>query len=141
MASGIHHVSCFSEDESVATFLQQVVGLGVFDRFHAPSDVAATMFSWPEGNPGAEGARFGAGPNGLVEVISIPDDLKGTVAPGLGFATFTVKDLDARLDQCRRLGFQVGPVGGFNPKEDIGLAAAMVVVGGVRFELVTYERR
>jgi len=106
MGSGVHHVSCFADDESVSVFLQQVLGLSVYDRFNAPQAVTASMFGWPADNPGSVGARYGAGPNGLVEVMSIPAELKGTVTPGLGFATFTVKDLEARLDpeQFIRLG-------------------------------------
>lgn len=141
MGSGVHHVSCFADDESVSVFLQRVVGLSVFDRFAAPPAVTSSMFGWPADNPGSVGARYGAGPNGLVEVMSIPAELKGTVTPGLGFATFTVKDLEACLDDCRRLGFDVGAVGRFDPTAEVGLAAALVTVGGVVFELVRYERK
>lgn len=141
MASGIHHVSCFAGDDSVPTFLRDVLGLEVFDRFAAPPEVTASMFRWPEKNPGAEGARFGHGPNGLVEVMTIPEELKDKVTPGLAFVTFTVKDLQASLEHCRRLGFEVGPVGKFDPSEAIGLSAAIVSVGGVPFELVQYSPR
>jgi hypothetical protein len=67
--------------------------------------------------------------------------LIGTVDTGFGFVTFTVKDLDARLEQCRRLGFAIGAVGRFSPRDDLSLAASMVTVGGMRFELATYEPR
>ena len=141
MASGIHHVSCFSDDGSVPTFLQKVVGLSPYDRFTAPGPVMTAMFGWPEAAPAASGERFGAGPNGLVEVISVPNELKGTVAPGLSFVTFTVRDLEARLEQCRRLGFDVGGISRFNPTDQVGLATAVVRVGGVTFELAQYEHR
>ena len=141
MPSGVHHVSCFSADGAIPLFLQEVVGLREFDRFAGPAEVASKMFAWPAENPGVQGARYGAGPNGLVEVISIPPALGGSVDPGFGFVTFTVKDLDARLAQCRHLGFDVGNVGRFSPRDDLALAAAIVAVGGMRFELATYEPR
>lgn len=141
MPSGVHHVSCFSADNSIPAFLSEVVGLSEFDRFTGPPEVGSTMFSWPADNPGVSGARYGAGPNGLVEVITVPSSLSATVRPGFGFVTFTVKDLEARLEECRRRGFAVGDVGRFSPRDDLALAAAIVTVGGMHFELATYESR
>jgi hypothetical protein len=141
LASGIHHVSCCSHDESVATFLTKVVGLAPYDRFTAPGSVMASMFGWPSSAPEISGQRYGAGPNGLVEVLSVPAEVRDAVAPGVSFVTFTVRDLEARLEECRRLGFEVGAVGRFDPTDQVGLAAAVVQVGGVKFELAQYQRR
>ena len=74
----------------------------------------------------------------MVEVIPLPDSLRGAVTPGVALLSFAVRDIDERVAQCRALGHTVtDPVRVTNETVDVSLAR--FVVGGVPFELAQFH--
>ncbi len=81
---------------------------------------------------------LGQGPGGLVEVIEIPKALRGTVEPGFALASFSIPDLEARVDLCRARGIEVSdPIRTKN--EVLDLSGSVAKVGGLAFELLRFE--
>ena len=112
MAKRSHHIACVTDDpDAVIGFLTDVIGLELTGRLHAPGDATSTILGWPE-NDGAQGWMLGQGPGGLVEVIEIPEALRDRVQPGFALASFSIPDLEDRVEQrprARRRGERPHP--------------------------------
>jgi len=136
VTSRSHHIACVTDDrDGVVQFLTDVIGLEVTGELHAPGDSTSAILGWPE-NDGADGTMLGRGPGGLVEVIAIPDELRGTVEPGFAVISFAMPDLEDRVEACRTRGIAVSDV---IHTESLGLSGAVAHVGGLGFELLRFE--
>lgn len=138
MPNRSHHVACVTDEpEAVVEFLTEVLGLELTGRLRAPGDATSTILDWPE-NDGAEGWMLGTGSGGLVEVIRIPEELRGRVQPTFALISFATPDLEARVDQCRGRGIEVtDPI---RTKGDgLDLSGSVARVGGLAFELLRFE--
>jgi catechol 2,3-dioxygenase-like lactoylglutathione lyase family enzyme len=138
MPSRSHHIACVTDDpEAVIAFLTEVLGLELTGRLRAPGDATSTILGWPE-NDGAEGWMLGKGSGGLVEVIRIPDELRGRVEPRFALISFATPDLEARVEQCRERGIAVtDPIR--TKGEGLDLSGSVATVGGLAFELLRFE--
>ena len=119
-------------------FLHSVLGLAVGPEVALEGTATAPILGWPAGNPGANGLMLGSGSSGLVEVVGVPPSLFGTVQPGIAMLSFAVRDLEAAVQRCHRLGLAVSEVTRVR-SEGVDVSMALVLAGGIRFELVRYE--
>ena len=137
MPSRIFHVVLFTDAIDEATrFLTEVVGMSGTRWFDNDSDQSTRVFGWP---PVAEpGRRVVIGqPPGMVELVEIPVELRGTVEPGLAFVAFATPDVEGYAEQAAAAGFDVGPV---QTVEGAGEPSTLVPisVGGIPWELMRF---
>jgi hypothetical protein len=139
MTSSSHHVACVTDDaEAVHTFLTEVIGLDVHLEFRTSGEAMTQSAGWPQSN-GANVRMYGTPPAGIVEVIAIPDELRGQVAPKIWLTSFATPDLDARIEAARRLGFAAADATRVDTGE-VDISISMVDVGGICWEMVAFHR-
>lgn len=138
MPSRSHHIACVTDDpDAVIAFLTEVLGLELTGELRAPGDATSTILGWPE-NDGARGWMLGRGQGGLVEVIEIPDDLRGKVQPRFALISFATPDLEERVARCRERGIEVtDPIR--TKGQGLDLSGSVATVGGLAFELLRFE--
>ena len=139
MAASSHHVACVTDDpEAVHTFLTEVVGLDVHLEFRTSGEAMTQSAGWPQ-SAGADVKMYGAPPAGIVEVIAIPDDLRGRVSPKIWLVSFATPDLTTRIETSRRLGFDATDATRVTTGE-VDISVSMVDVGGIAWEMVAFHR-
>jgi hypothetical protein len=139
MANSSHHVACITDDpEAVHAFLTEVVGLPVHLEFTTSGADMSTSAGWPE-NPGASVTMYGVPPAGIVEVIAIPEELRGQVRPRVWLVSFATNDLAGRVEAARQQGLEPSePM--VSTSRDVDLTASLLEVGGICWEFVTFGR-
>lgn len=137
MPSSSHHVALLTDDpDAVHTFLTEVVGLDVHLRFRvAGADLERTA-GWPP-SEGAAVTMYGRPPAGIVEVLAIPEALRGEVRPGIWLTSFATGDVERLVEAARARGF--APTDPLTVDGEVRLTASMVEVGGVTWELVRFD--
>lgn len=136
MPSRSHHVACTTDDPAaVEAFLTDVVGLPVYLRFWIPGENLERTAGWPP-NEGTDAVLYGDPPGGLVEVIAVPEALRGRVPVGLWLVSFATADLEAMRDAAKAGG--VVTTEPFTTTGEVRLDASFTTVGGVPFELVRF---
>lgn len=136
MPSRSHHVACTTDDPAaVEAFLTEVIGLSVYLRFRIPGENLERTAGWPP-NGGTDAVLYGEPPGGLVEVIAVPDELRGRVPVGLWLVSFATADLEALLGTARAGGVEMTEP--FTTTGEVRLDASFGVVGGIPFELVRF---
>ena len=137
MPATSHHVACITDDPgAVDRLLTDVLGLAVHLRFRADGDDMARAAGWPPSG-GADVVMYGRPPAGIVEVIAIPDELKGLVEPRIWLVSFATADIDSVVDRARRAGFDPSPP---DPSRgEVRLTTSVVDVGGITWELVAFD--
>ena len=129
--SAMQHAICVTDDEdAVAAALRAVLGL--------PPEVGAGALSWEAGSPALIGTLLGARSAGTIEVVRLPDELRGRLNPGTTAISFAVDDLEARVAACRAAGLDV-TVAPHHPVGAGEVSYAVVAVAGLEFELVRFE--
>ena len=139
MPSSSHHVACITDDAAaVHTFLTEVIGLDVHLEFRTSGEAMTQSAGWPPSG-GADVRMYGKPPAGIVEVIAIPDELRGRVSPKIWLVSFAAANLAASIEESRRLGF---PATGPTPVKtgEIDISVSMVDVGGISWEMVAFHR-
>ena len=133
-----HHIACVTDDpEAVIAFLTEVLDLELTGELRAPGDATSAILGWPE-NDGARGWMLGRGHGGLVEVIAIPDELRGKVEPQFALISFATPDLEERVARCRERGIPVtDPIR--TKGEGLDLSGSVATIGGLAFELLRFE--
>jgi catechol 2,3-dioxygenase-like lactoylglutathione lyase family enzyme len=136
MPSKSHHVACFTDDpDAVHAYLTEVLGLPEQLRFRIPGDDLVATAGWPPSS-GTDAVMYGTQPAGLVEVIAIPEELRGVVRPGPWLVSFAAPDLDVRVAAARAQG--LGHSDPYTTVGEVRLAASFTTVGGIPFELVRF---
>jgi catechol 2,3-dioxygenase-like lactoylglutathione lyase family enzyme len=138
MPTALSHVVVLTDDlDAVLRFLTDVAKLRPVAHYETvPGDVHA-LFGWPLEHGTARGAFVGEGP-GSVDVLEIPEALRGSVAPGVRLLAVANRDATAARDAAAGAGFAArGP---FTATTATGgtMATTEVVAGGVAFELVQF---
>jgi catechol 2,3-dioxygenase-like lactoylglutathione lyase family enzyme len=122
--------------DETARFLTEVVGMTGARWFPNDSEQATAVFGWP---PISEpGRRVVLGqPPGMVELVEIPDELRGTVRPGVAFVAFATPDVEGYAERASAAGFDVGEV---RTVPGAGEASTLVpvTVGGLPWELMRF---
>src|SRR2546423_6683655 len=132
-AGALQYAICVTDDDgAVAAALRGVLGL--------PPDAGARAgaLSWEAGSPALIGTLLGAGSAGTIEVVRLPDELRGRLTPGTTAISFAVDDLEARVAACRAAGLDVS-VAPHHPVGAGDVSYAVVVVAGLEFELVRFD--
>jgi catechol 2,3-dioxygenase-like lactoylglutathione lyase family enzyme len=102
----------------------------------APADYSL-VFGWPLDQAATRSAFVGEGA-GMLEVVEIPEPLRGTVAPGVRLLAVANRDTASAADAARTAGFAVrGPLTVTSAGAH-GATIAEVVAGGVSFELIQF---
>jgi len=137
MPSASHHVACITDDAAaVHTFLTEVVGLDVHLRFSVSGADLTRTAGWPA-SAGAAVTMYGRPPAGIVEVIAIPEALRGQVAPRLWLVSFATADVRSFVEKARDLG--LSPSDPAPTRGDVDITTAIVDVGGVTWEFVAFD--
>jgi catechol 2,3-dioxygenase-like lactoylglutathione lyase family enzyme len=137
MPSRSHHVACATDDpDRVHEFLTEVVGMPEHLRFRVAGEALTATGGWPPSD-GADVVMYGTAPAGIVEVIAIPDELRGRVAPGIWLVSFATSDVDAAVAAARARGFEASDP--YAVTGDVSLTASFATVGGIPFELVRFD--
>ena len=138
MPTSLSHVVVLTDDlDAVLRFLTDVAKLRPVAHYETDADDVHSLFGWPREHGVARGAFVGEGP-GSVDVLEIPEVLRGTVAPGVRLLAVANRDAEAARDAATAAGFDArGP---FTATTASGgtMATTEVVAGGVAFELVQF---
>lgn len=137
MPSASHHVACITDDaDAVHTFLTEVVGLPVHLRFSVSGADLTRTAGWPESG-GAAVTMYGRPPAGIVEVIAIPDELRGRVAPRLWLVSFGTAEVGSFVARARALGLDPSPP--TPTRGEVDITTSTVDVGGITWEFVSFD--
>ncbi|MDQ1517527.1 MAG: hypothetical protein QOE80_3357 [Actinomycetota bacterium] len=128
----LQHAICVTDDEAaVGVALRAVLGL--------PQGTGAGALSWTAGSPAPIGTILGPGSAGTIEIVRLPDELRGILTPSTTAISFAVDDLEARVTACRAAGLEVTVVP-HHPAGAGSVSYALVAVSGLEFELARFER-
>jgi hypothetical protein len=137
MPTASHHVACVTDDpDAVGVFLTEVVGLPVHLRFRVSGDDLTRTAGWPA-NDGADVTMYGRPPAGIVEVIAIPEALRGRVTPRLWLVSFATADVTSFVDRARARGLD--PSEPVPTRGDVDITTSIVDVGGLTWEFVSFD--
>jgi len=138
MASSSHHVACTTDDpEAVHAFLTEVIGLDAHLDFRTSGEAMTQSAGWPPSD-GADVRMYGKPPAGIVEVIAIPDELRGQVSAKIWLVSFATPNLITSVEEARRLGFPATDPTHVDTGE-IDISVSMVDVGGICWEMVAFH--
>jgi hypothetical protein len=116
---------------SFIRFLTDVVGMAVQGEFHVPGDVLEATLGWPPSD-GADVTMLGSGDAGLIEVLDVPEPLRGVAPEGLAALSFLADDYEAVQDRARALTDDVTVLFGDVP----GVKLFFCTMGGVPMEFM-----
>lgn len=138
MPKSLSHVVVLTNDlPAVLRFLAEVANVQPVQPYETvPEDVHA-LFGWPLEHSRAVGAFVGTGP-GALDVLEIPEALRGSVQPGVRLLAVANRDAAAARDSAASAGFEArGP---FSATTATGgtMSTTEVVAGGIAFELVQF---
>jgi catechol 2,3-dioxygenase-like lactoylglutathione lyase family enzyme len=136
--SGAAKIVILVEDlEATLALLHDVMGLGPVVRFEADGAQAGPGLGWAADVGVVRGAILGSVP-GMLELVEIPAQLRGQVAPGVTVVSFAARDVEGRAAAAEAAGFEVrGPLP--LPGVDGSLSTvAQVAVPGTTFELIRF---
>ena len=137
MPSRLFHVVLLTDEiDEVARFLTEVVGLTDPRWFPNDAEQSSRVFGWPVVE--APGRRVVIGqPPGMVELVEIPEALRGEVRPGVAFLAFATPDVEGYAERAALAGFDVGTVdtvaGAGEPS-----TLVPVTVGGLPWEFMRF---
>ena len=138
MPSSLSHVVVFTDDlDAMLRFLDEVARIRVINRYETEPEDVHSLFGWPLEHSRARGAFVGEGP-GSLDLLEIPDALRGLVVPGVRLLAVVNRDTKAAATQAAEAGF--GVRGPFDTTSAMGQPMSMieVIAGGVPFELVQF---
>lgn len=137
MPSASHHVACITDDpDAVHTFLTEVVGLPVHLTFSISGEDLTRTAGWPESD-GAVVTMYGRPPAGIVEVVAIPETLRGRVEPRLWLVSFATADVVSFVERARGIGLH--PSDPAPTRGDVDITTSIVDVGGITWEFVSFD--
>lgn len=138
MPKSLSHVVVLTDDlDAVVRFLTEVAKITAVNRYETEADDIHALFGWPVEHSVARGAFVGEG-SGSVDVVEIPEALRGDVQPGVRLLAVVNRDAAAAGVEAAAAGYDVrGP---FHTTAATGAPMALVevVAGGIPFELVQF---
>jgi catechol 2,3-dioxygenase-like lactoylglutathione lyase family enzyme len=139
MPRSLSHAVVLTDDlDATLRFLTDVGGVTPLSPVTAgaPEDYAL-VFGWPIEQAATRSAFVGEGA-GMLEVVEIPEPLRGTVEPGVRLLAIANRDAASAGDVASAAGFEVrGPLTVTSAGER-GATIVEVVAGGVPFELIQF---
>jgi catechol 2,3-dioxygenase-like lactoylglutathione lyase family enzyme len=139
MPRALSHAVVLTDDlDATIRFLRDVANVAPVSpaTAGAPDDYAL-VFGWPLEQAATRSAFVGEGA-GMLEVVEIPESLRGEVRPGVRLLAVANRDTAAAAEAARNAGFEVrGPLTVTSAGE-YGATIAEVMAGGVPFELIQF---
>jgi catechol 2,3-dioxygenase-like lactoylglutathione lyase family enzyme len=138
MPSGIVKAIVLVDDlDATVRFLTEIVGVTPVTFFESTAEQASAGLGWPQGKGATQGAIVGSR-QGLLELVEIPEALRGDLQPGVAGLSFGSRDVAAGAAAAREAGFDAE-----DPFQIIGVDGGLstisrVAVGGVPFELINF---
>ncbi len=101
MPDTLHHVVMRSHSaKNFIAFLTDVVGMAVQFEIRVPGEVLEKTLGWPPSD-GADVTMLGSGDSGLIEVLDVPEHLRGVAPEGLAALSFLTDDFTGAKDRAR----------------------------------------
>ena len=139
MPRALSHAVVLTDDlDATIAFLRDVANVSPVSPVTAgaPEDYSL-VFGWPLEQAATRSAFVGEGA-GMLEVVEIPEPLRGEVAPGVRLLAIANRDVATAAEVASAAGFDVrGPLTVASAGER-GATIAEVVAGGVPFELIQF---
>lgn len=132
MPKQLHHVIMRSHSApTFITFLTDVVGMEVQFSLRVPGEVLEKTLGWPPSD-GAEVTMVGSGDAGLIEVLDVPEHLRGIAPEGLAALSFLTDDFDRAQRSARAYSNDVTVFDTGTP----GVELFFCTMGGVPIEFM-----
>jgi len=139
MPRALSHVVVLTDDlDTTLRFLTDVARVTPLSPVTAgaPEDYAL-VFGWPLEQAATRSAFVGEGA-GMLEVVEIPEPLRGAVATGARLLAVANRDAASAAETATAAGFDVrGPLAVTSAGQH-GATIVEVVAGGVPFELIQF---
>jgi hypothetical protein len=134
----LSHTVVLTEDIDEAVRLcTDVAGLSPVAPYEVAPEIAERLFGWT-GLDGPVRAAFVGESPGALDLLQIPDHLRGEVAPGLRLLAVLTRDAAASAARATEAGFPVrGPLESTTVHGG-PMWLTEVVAGGLPFELVQF---
>jgi hypothetical protein len=138
MPRGLSHTVVFTDDlDEALRVCTEVANLSPVTRYEVAVEIVERLFAWTGLSGPARAAFVGESPGGL-DLVEIPEHLRGEVAPGLRLLAVPNRDASAAAEQATRAGFEVrGPLSS-TTMDGGSMAFTEVSGGGLTFELVQF---
>jgi hypothetical protein len=138
MPKSLSHVVVLTDAlQEVVAFCTAVAGIPAVQRYDIEAAGVAELFGWSGLTAPVPAAFIGEGPGGL-DVVEIPEHLRGDVTPGLRLLAVVNRDVTSASAAASEAGF--GVRGPFHVTAATGgpMSLVEVVAGGLPFELVQF---
>jgi hypothetical protein len=138
MPKGLSHTVVFTDDIDEAVRLcTEVANLSPVGPYEVAAEIAERLFGWHDLTGPVRASFVGESPGGL-DLLQIPDHLRGEVAPGLRLLAVVNRDAAGAVDQATASGFEArGPLAS-TTMHGGPMWLAEVRAGGLAFELVQF---
>jgi catechol 2,3-dioxygenase-like lactoylglutathione lyase family enzyme len=135
---GIFHAVVATDDlDASLRFLVEVCGIGPVQPYTTSGEALSSVLGWPAGDYTTSAAIVGQ-PPGMLDLVAIPPELRGTVTPGVALLAVATPDVDGRAEAARQAGFEVPSPLTVTDANGAAMTTAPLVVGGVGYELVRF---
>ena len=137
MTNGVFLVVLFTVDIYVTVrFLVDVAGMTNPRWYDSPGPGNAIVFpGWPA-DVDSRRVVLGRGP-GLVELVAIPPELRGTIKPGVAFLALATPDVERHAARAAGAGFVTGEVVTVEGPEEPSTLAP-VQAGGLPWQFIRF---
>jgi hypothetical protein len=139
MPRSLSHAVVLTDDlDATLRFLDDVANVSpVGTPAHGAPEDYAVVFGWPLAQAATRSAFVGEGA-GMLEVVEIPESLRGSVTPGVRLLAVANRNADAAAEAAAVAGFEVrGPLRVTSAGER-GATIVEVSAGGIPFELIQF---
>jgi hypothetical protein len=138
LPKALSHTVVFTDDlDDVLRLCTEVAHLSPVARYEFAPDIAERLFGWTGTFTEVRAAFVGQSP-GALDLVEIPEELRGEVAPGMRLLAVVNRDAEAVARQATEAGFAVrGPLPS-TTMDGGSMALTEVVAGGLAFELVQF---
>lgn len=138
MPKALSHTVVLTDDIDEAVRLcTDVAGLGPVGPYDVAPEIAERLFGWTGLSDPVRACFVGESP-GALDLLQIPEHLKGSVQPGLRLLAVLTRDATAAAEKATAAGFEVrGPLES-TTMHGGPMWLTEVVAGGLPFELLQF---
>lgn len=130
--TNLHHVVMRSHSaDTFIGFLTDVVGMEVQFRMRVPGELLEATLGWPPSD-GADVTMLGGGDAGLIEVLDVPEQLRGVAPEGLAALSFLTDDFTGAHERATMFANEVTTLDTGVP----GVQLFFCTMGGVPVEFM-----
>jgi len=138
MPKALSHTVVLTDDiDEAIRCCTDVAGLGPVAPYDVAPEIAERLFGWT-GLDGPVRAAFVGESPGALDLLQIPEHLKGQVTPGLRLLAVLTRDAAGAADRAAAEGFTVrGPLAS-TTMHGGPMQLTEVIAGGLPFELLQF---